>query len=86
MLPPACLPPGLPACLQILSDVAAGRIKILFVSPERLNNPHLLEALRPRMPLPLVVVDEAHCVAGGARNAAVHTSWHCGECMCGGVC
>ncbi|KAL4428000.1 hypothetical protein ABPG75_002089 [Micractinium tetrahymenae] len=49
--------------LQVLGDVAAGRIKVLFVSPERLGNPHLLEALRPRMPLPLVVVDEAHCVA-----------------------
>lgn len=42
-----------------------GRIKVLFVSPERLNNLHLLEALRPLMPLPLLVVDEAHCVAGG---------------------
>jgi hypothetical protein len=50
--------------MQVLADVAAGRIKVLFVSPERLNNPHLLEALRPCMPLPLVVVDEAHCVAG----------------------
>ncbi|KAI3428841.1 hypothetical protein D9Q98_007658 [Chlorella vulgaris] len=49
--------------VQVLADVAAGRIKVLFVSPERLNNPHLLEALRPCMPLPLVVVDEAHCVA-----------------------
>lgn len=50
--------------LQVLADVATGRIKLLFVSPERLGNPHLLEALRQRMPLPLVVVDEAHCVAG----------------------
>lgn len=56
--------------LQVLADVAAGHIKLLFVSPERLGNPHLLEALRQRMPLPLVVVDEAHCVAGkqGARG------------------
>ena len=49
--------------LQVLADVAGGRIKVLLVSPERLNNPHLLEALQPRMPLPLLVVDEAHCVA-----------------------
>ena len=64
---PVYLMPLLPPCLaalQVLADVAVGRIKILFVSPERLNNPHLLEALRPCMPLPLVVVDEAHCVAG----------------------
>ena len=53
---------------QVLDDVAAGRIKVLFVSPERLNNPHLLAALAPRMPLPLVVVDEAHCVAGEGRH------------------
>ena len=60
---PAAALPG-SSVLQVLADVAKGRIKVLFVSPERLNNPHLLEALRPCMPLPLVVVDEAHCVAG----------------------
>lgn len=40
-----------------------GTVRLLFVSPERMGNPHLLAALRPHMPLPLVVVDEAHCVA-----------------------
>ena len=40
-----------------------GVIRVLFISPERLGNPYLLAALRPRMPLPLVVIDEAHCVA-----------------------
>lgn len=34
--------------------VQAGQIKVLFVSPERLGNPHLLDALQPHMPLPLV--------------------------------
>ena len=63
-------PPAAPHVRQVLADVAAGRVKLLFVSPERLSNPHLLEALRPRMPLPLVVVDEAHCVAGEARGGA----------------
>jgi ATP-dependent DNA helicase Q4 len=48
---------------QVLADVAAGAVRLLFVSPERLGNPHLLAALRPCMPLALVVVDEAHCVA-----------------------
>ena len=49
--------------LQVLQDVKSGRVKLLFVSPERLQNRHLIEALQPHMPLPLVVVDEAHCVA-----------------------
>ena len=45
---PPARPPACPACPQ------AGRVKVLFVSPERLGNPHLLEALGPHMPLPLV--------------------------------
>jgi len=49
--------------LQVLQDVKSGRVKLLFVSPERLQNRHLIEALQPHMPLALVVVDEAHCVA-----------------------
>ncbi len=47
---------GLPLELLLLlwPFLQAGCIKVLFVSPERLANPHLLEALRPHMPLPLV--------------------------------
>lgn len=70
----AATPPCLPAAMlssdqsqieakQILADVESGLIRILFVSPERMTNPYLLAALQPRMPLGLVVVDEAHCVA-----------------------
>eukprot|EP00887_Chlorella_sp_A99_P001903 scaffold18.g1903.t1 len=70
----ASVPAALPAAVlwsgqgraeaaRVLGDVAAGRLKLLFVSPERLANPLLLDALRSRMPLPLLVVDEAHCVA-----------------------
>lgn len=40
-----------------------GATKLLFVSPERLGNSALLTALRNRMPLSLVVVDEAHCIS-----------------------
>lgn len=40
-----------------------GLTRLLFISPERLGNPYLLASLRPRMPLSLVVIDEAHCVA-----------------------
>jgi len=80
--PPSAPPkPSGPSTIttQVLGDVATGRIKVLFVSPERLNNPHLLEALRPRMPLPLVVVDEAHCVAGGALGVV---RWWWSVCLC----
>jgi len=68
------------ACLQVLADVAAGRIKLLFGSPERLGNPHRRGALRPRMPLPLVVVDEAHCVAGAPGSGSVATLPPCCSC------
>lgn len=49
-------------CLQ------AGRLRVLYVAPERLHSGVLLEALTPLMPLPLVCVDEAHCVAEWGHN------------------
>lgn len=35
----------------------AGKLRVLFVAPERLQNEMLLAALSPHLPLPLVVVD-----------------------------
>ena len=46
----------------------AGRLRVLYVAPERLHSAMLLEALTPLMPLPLVCVDEAHCVAEWGHN------------------
>ncbi len=43
-------------------DLAAGRIKLLYVSPERLVMDGTLEELSQR-PLALFAVDEAHCVS-----------------------
>lgn len=40
---------------------AAGQLKLLYVSPERLLTPAFLE-LAARAEIPLVAVDEAHCV------------------------
>lgn len=39
---------------SLLCTLQAGLVRVLFVSPERLGNPHLLDALGPHMPLPLV--------------------------------
>lgn len=49
--------------LQVLQDAAQGRYRILYVAPERLNNPRFLDFACNKVPLPFVAVDEAHCVS-----------------------
>ena len=48
---------------QVLRDAEQGRYRILYVAPERLNNPRFLDFACNRVPLPFVAVDEAHCVS-----------------------
>jgi len=48
---------------KVLRDLAAGNVRLLFISPERISNPYFLEAIRPLMPLDLAVIDEAHCIS-----------------------
>ena len=48
-------------CAQALQAIAAGRVKIAFVTPERLTAPDTLRALEG-VTVARVVVDEAHCV------------------------
>ena len=43
-------------------DVAQGRTKLLYLSPERLMQPRMLSAMKALEPA-LFVVDEAHCVS-----------------------
>lgn len=47
---------------EILDDVATGKMRLLFLAPERLLEPRIMAALR-KARLVQVVVDEAHCVS-----------------------
>lgn len=48
---------------EILRDVANGRIRLLYVSPERLARDPVLRGALSRLRLNAVVVDEAHCIS-----------------------
>jgi ATP-dependent DNA helicase RecQ len=47
---------------QTLKQAIAGKIKFLYVSPERLSSEVFLSALE-KLPVKLIAVDEAHCVS-----------------------
>lgn len=47
---------------QILEDAKQGKIKILYIAPERQENSEWIEATQ-EMNLSMVVVDEAHCIS-----------------------
>jgi ATP-dependent DNA helicase RecQ len=47
---------------QIIYDAKEGKIKILYIAPERQENSEWIEATR-QMTLSMVVVDEAHCIS-----------------------
>lgn len=47
---------------QIISAAKQGKIKILYIAPERQENNEWIEATR-QMNLSMVVVDEAHCIS-----------------------
>ncbi len=48
--------------LQIINEARFGRVKILYIAPERQENNDWIEAVR-QMNLSMVVVDEAHCIS-----------------------
>src|SRR5919197_3908008 len=60
----AALVSGMDAASQeeVLRVAAAGRLKLLYISPERLRDPRF-RAYLPRLPLVQLVVDEAHCIS-----------------------
>ena len=47
---------------HIIEDAKAGKLKILYIAPERQENSEWIEATR-LMNLSMVVVDEAHCIS-----------------------
>ncbi|MBV6404377.1 MAG: RecQ family ATP-dependent DNA helicase [Flavobacteriales bacterium] len=47
---------------NVLEDAALGLLRLLYVSPERLGTDAFRGRL-PRMPVKLIAVDEAHCIA-----------------------
>ncbi|GCE12487.1 RecQ family ATP-dependent DNA helicase [Tengunoibacter tsumagoiensis] len=60
----ASLVSGMDAASQeeVLQAAVAGKIKLLYVSPERLRDPRF-QAYLPQIPLVELVVDEAHCIS-----------------------
>ncbi|MDD4969478.1 MAG: RecQ family ATP-dependent DNA helicase [Paludibacter sp.] len=47
---------------SIIAEAKQGKVKILYIAPERQENPEWLEATR-ELNLSMVVVDEAHCIS-----------------------
>jgi RecQ family ATP-dependent DNA helicase len=60
----AALVSGMDAASQeeVLRQAARGRLRLLYVSPERLRDPRF-RAYLPQLPLIQLVVDEAHCIS-----------------------
>jgi ATP-dependent DNA helicase RecQ len=52
---------------QITSDLLAGRLKLLYIAPERLANERFLRTLR-RLKIAMLAIDEAHCISEWGHN------------------
>ncbi|WP_312108654.1 RecQ family ATP-dependent DNA helicase [Brevibacillus reuszeri] len=47
---------------ELLREIGAGKFKLLYISPEKLQQPYVQEVLR-RARVSLVAIDEAHCIS-----------------------
>jgi ATP-dependent DNA helicase RecQ len=52
---------------QVYEDMLSGRLKLLYIAPERLTNEFFLSRLK-RTKVSLLVIDEAHCISGWGHN------------------
>ncbi len=53
--------------LRVYDDLNTGRLKLLYISPERLGNERFLHSLRRRR-ISLLAIDEAHCISEWGHN------------------
>ncbi len=53
--------------LAVYEELNSGRLKLLYISPERLGNERFLQSLQRRK-ISLLAVDEAHCISEWGHN------------------
>lgn len=52
---------------QVMAELTAGRLKLLYVAPERLGSERFLQTLK-RLKIAMLAIDEAHCISEWGHN------------------
>jgi ATP-dependent DNA helicase RecQ len=55
------------AYLQLMDDLRGGRLRLLYVAPERFNNERFRQTIA-QMPIAMMAIDEAHCISEWGHN------------------